>query len=199
MKLLPILLIPFFLFACKSPAKYVNPEKGEGIVSVGQINVQDWSSAANHMVLSLKASGVFGSPQSKRKVLMISGIENSTRQVIDTDLIAKKIRVALSKTGRVVTTTAVSATGSEDKAPKQVRELREDVEFKRSTVPNTGEMIAPQYSLSGKILQTNATAGKSTQSTFTFQMSLTDLKTGLAEWEDEVQISKLGGKSAIGW
>jgi penicillin-binding protein activator len=194
-----LFLLPLFLLGCKEPARYVNPEKGEGVISVGEINVQDWSSAANHMVNSLKASGIFGPAQSQRKVLMISNIENRTRQVIDTDLLAKKIRVALSKTGRVVTTTAISAAGSEDKAPKQVRQLREDIEFKQSTVPNTGEMIAPQYSLSGKIIQTDAQAGKNSQSSFTFQMSLTDLKTGLAEWEDETQISKFGGKASIGW
>lgn len=199
MNYLLVILFPLLLLGCRSSAKYVDPEKGEGVVSIGEINIQDWSSAAQHMVNSLNASGVFGPDNSERKVLMISSIENGTRQSIDTDMISKKIRVALSKTNRVVTTTAISANGREDKAPMKIRKLRENEEFDQSTVPSEGEMIAPQFSLSGKILQTDAAIGKNTQSTFTFQMSLTDLKTGLAEWEDEIQISKLGGKSSIGW
>ncbi|NQZ65898.1 MAG: penicillin-binding protein activator LpoB, partial [Mycoplasmatales bacterium] len=56
-----------------------------------------------------------------------------------------------------------------------------------------------KFSLSGKIIQSKAIAGKVKQVTYTFQLSLTDTKTGLAVWEEEVEIIKQGKKSSVGW
>jgi len=45
-------------------------------------------------------------------------------------------------------------------------------------------MIAPDYSLSGKIIQRNATLSNGdTEVNYYFQLTLTDIKTGLAYWE----------------
>ena len=60
-------------------------------------------------------------------------------------------------------------------------------------------MIAPDYSLSGKITQEIDRAGRTKQSTFYFQLSLTDLRTGLAFWEDQHEISKLGKRATVGF
>lgn len=184
---------------CKSPTKYVDPGNNEGLVNVDRINTQDWTKAADGMIASLKASGVLGPAGSERKVLMISKISNETRQHIDTDLLTKKIRVALSKTGRVVTSTAVGQGDVEEPGVKTVRDLRSDDEFDGKTLPNKGELKAPRYGLSGKIIENLVRDGKNQQSTISFQLSLTDLKTGLAEWEEEVEISKYGGKATFGW
>ena len=98
-----------------------------------------------------------------------------------------------------MTTTAVSVGGPEDEASMAVRELRGTAEFDQSTVQKEGTLVAPDYSLSGKIIQLNTKAGKYKQSAFAFQLSLTDLKNGLAVWEDEVQIVKKGKKAGVGW
>ena len=37
------------------------------------------------------------------------------------------------------------------------------------------------------------------QSEFAFQLSLTDLKTGLSVWEEEKLIVKQGSRAAVGW
>ena len=57
----------------------------------------------------------------------------------------------------------------------------------------------PDYSLSGKLLENKVSAGRDRQTTFTFQMSLTEVASGYAIWEDEVQITKAGRKSTVGW
>ena len=45
-----------------------------------------------------------------------------------------------------------------------------------------------------------AKAGKTKQSTFTFQLVVTDLETGLAIWRAQKEIIKQGRKrSAVGW
>jgi len=187
------------LVGCSGQAKYVDPKANETVVNVGEINVQDWGSAAEKMIDSLVGSGVLGAQGTPRKVMMISTVQNSTLQNIDTDLITKKIRVALNKSGRVVTTTAVRSGGAEDRAALETRDLRESQEFNQGTVAGKGEMLAPDYSLSGKIIQSNAAAGRTKESTFTFQLSLSNIRTGLAEWEEEVEITKQGTKAAVGW
>ncbi|HAL05719.1 MAG TPA: penicillin-binding protein activator LpoB, partial [Verrucomicrobiales bacterium] len=111
----------------------------------------------------------------------------------------KKIRVALNKSGRALTTTAVGLDGPEDASSKAVRELRSDDEFNQETIPDKGNLVSPDYSLSGKIIQNNARAGRIKQSEFAFQLSLTDLKTGLAIWEEEKLIVKQGARAAVGW
>ena len=116
----------------------------------------------------------------------------------------KKIRVALNKGGRALTTTAVGLDGPEDESSKAVRELRADDEFNQATIPGKGSLISPDYSLSGKIIQNNARAKRGLlptikQSEFAFQLSMTDLKTGLAVWEEEKLIVKQGSRAAVSW
>ena len=89
--------------------------------------------------------------------------------------------------------------GPEDASSQAVRALRSDDEFNQETIPNKGNLVSPDYSLSGKIIQNNARAGRIKQSEFAFQLSLTDLKTGLAIWEEEKLIVKQGARAAVGW
>jgi len=195
-----ITLICMALTNCRTAkVTYVDPESNEGITTVGSIDIHDWGAAAEKNINSLLGSGVLGSGDGDKKVIMISHVRNNTTEHIDTDLLVKKIRIALNRSGKVLTTTAVSVGGPEDQASMAVRELRETAEFDQSTVQQEGTLIAPDFSLSGKIIQLNTKAGKYKQSAFAFQLSLTNLKNGLAVWEDEVQIVKKGKKAGVGW
>ena len=188
------------LTSCRTAkVTYVDPESNDGITTVGSIDIHDWGTAAEKNINSLLGSGVLGSGDGSKKVIMISHVRNNTTEHIDTDLLVKKIRIALNRSGKVLTTTAVSVGGPEDQASMAVRELRETAEFDQSTVQQEGTLIAPDFSLSGKIIQLNTKAGKYKQSAFAFQLSLTNLKNGLAVWEDEVQIVKKGKKAGVGW
>ncbi len=178
---------------------YVDPEGNEGITTIGTIDVHDWGAAAEQVIQSLLSSGTLTSNDSGKNIIMISHVRNSTSEHIDTDLLTKKIRVALNRSGKVLTTTAVGAGGPEDEASMAVRELRDSAEFDQSTTQSQGNLVAPRYSLSGKIIQLDTRAGRHKQSAFAFQMTLTDLKNGLAIWEDEVQIVKMGKKARVGW
>ena len=194
-----VLIFCLLCFGCRTgKVTYVDPESNDGITTVGTIDFHDWNAAAEQSINSLLASGVFGAPEQK-KIVMISHITNNTTEHIDTDLLAKKIRIALNRSGRVLTTTAVGVGGPEDEASMAVRDLRGEDEFDQSTVQSRGNLAAPQYSLSGKIIELRTKAGRYKQSAFAFQLSLTDLKTGLAMWEDEVQIVKKGKKAGVGW
>ena len=195
-----IILVILGMAGCRtSRVTYVDPESNEGITTIRNIDIHDWNSAAEKNINSLLQSGVLGNDINKKKVIMVSHIRNNTTEHIDTDLLTKKIRIALNRSGKVLTTTAVGVGGPEDEASMAVRELRESAEFDQSTTQQQGTLVAPDYSLSGKIIQSNTKAGKYKQSAFAFQLSLTDLKNGLAVWEEEVQIVKKGKKASVGW
>lgn len=185
------------LSGCSTPkARYIDPQGTETIVSLNQINIQDWNNAADQLVSSLLTSGVLERAPQQPAVLAISRIINNTQQHIDTDSLVKKIRVSLNRTGKVVTTTTMGIGGrAEDPLAKSAAEYEAFMNDK----PNASATIMPDYSLSGKLLENKVSSGRDRQVTFAFQLSLTQVTTGLAVWEDEVEITKAGRKSSVGW
>lgn len=94
-----------------------------------------------------------------------------------------------------MTTTAVGAKGAEETATRQVRELENDDLFNQATVQKRGTVISPDMSLSGEIVQQKSKVGRVEESYFFFHVVMTDLATGLAVWEDNVEIGKQETKS----
>lgn len=178
----------------------VDGRNDRGATTVG-LDYRDFEDAASDAVQSLLSSGAVNHPSGSRYVLMISRIINDTMQRIDTDQLVKKIRIELLNSGRVVVTTAVAAGGAEDSASYDVRnDLRGNDEFDQSRVQRKGTMVAPDLSLSGKILQRNLTIDRRRQQIeYYFQLTLTDLESGLALWENEYPIVKRTSSRRAGW
>lgn len=192
-----LLALPLFLVlaGCGGGAKYVDPTGPNTIVTVNKIDIQDWSRAADRMVQNLLASGVLDRSAQQPAVLAISRIVNNTSQQVDTNLLTKRIRVALNQSGKAVTTTTVGLGGTaEDPLAKQQAEYES---FKRGGEADPA--VQPDFSLSGRLIETKATAGRTAQMTYSFQLSLTEIETGLAVWEDQVDITKQGKRNAVGW
>jgi uncharacterized protein (TIGR02722 family) len=190
---LAAVVLPLVVGGCATRAHYVQTGGHESLVTVGSINIQDYIQAANTETSELLASGALDKVPNPPAVLAISRIVNNTGQQIDTDLLTKKIRVALLQSGKAVTTTTFSLGGSaEDPMAKGLQQNNEAL---------TGQSTArtPDFTLSGKIIQTVARDGSTSQSTFSFQLSLTDPRSGLAVWEGEKEITKQGGRSSIGF
>lgn len=185
------------LAGCASPqATYVDPSGPRTITTVGSINIQDYANAADSMVGSLIDgvinAGKLESPGGQPAMLAISRIANNTSQHVDTDMLVKKIRVALNKTGKVVTTTTMGLGGNaEDPLAQGIKQQNEFLQDKKNT-------RLPDYSLSGKIIEQRERAGDVRQSSFVFQLSLTS-KDGIAVWEEEKTITKQGRRSTVGF
>ena len=60
-------------------------------------------------------------------------------------------------------------------------------------------MVAPDLSLSGKIIQRANRVGNKQQVDYYFQLAATNIETGLAYWEFEGVIAKLGPNSDFVW
>lgn len=179
------------LAGCAEKVTYVDPSGPRTLATVGDINIQDFSAAAEESTKSMIASGVLDKFPNPPTVMAVSRIINNTSQIIDTDLLTKKIRVALNQSGKVLTTTTYGLGG------KAEDELAQGIQ-QQNQFENNGKPIVPDYSLSGKIIETRTQVGNRTQSAFTFQLSLTD-KRGLAIWEGEKAIVKQAKRSSVGF
>ena len=179
-----------------SRATYVDPASTRTLSNVGEINVQDWNMASESMINSLiskhiNSGNLKGSGPDGRAILAISRIVNNTSIQIDTDILVKKIRVALLGTGKVVADITAGLGGPED--PLAAEAKREQQFLGTQKVAGR-----PDYTLSGKIIENRTRQGNQRESTYVFQMALAT-RDGLAVWEEEKTITKQGKRAPVGW
>lgn len=196
------LVVALGLSACVQPS-YVSStsnNKADKPLTLG-IDDDDLQNTARELINSMLASPAFAtSNPNERHVLVMSRITNDTMQHFDTDILTKKIRVALLNSGRVYVTTALSANGAEDEMTMSVRDLRDNEEFNQKTIAKKGTVVSANRSLSGKIIQRNTKISGSKQRVdYYFQMTVTNLDNGLAIWEDEIRINKAGSNRSVAW
>jgi hypothetical protein len=179
-----------------SQATYVDPASTRTLSNVGEINVQDWNMASESMINSLiskhiNSGSLKGSGPDGRAILAISRIVNNTSIQIDTDILVKKIRVALLGTGKVVADITAGLGGPED--PLAAEAKREQQFLGTQKVAGR-----PDYTLSGKIIENRTRQGNQRESTYVFQMALAT-RDGLAVWEEEKTITKQGKRAPVSW
>ena len=160
---------------------------------VMELEYRDWEKVATNMTDSmLKSNALTGV---NKPVIAVANIKNDTMQRFDTDILIKKIRTTILKSGRAQI--ATNFTG-EDTTSNKMRNLRGNDEYDAATFATKGTLVAPNMSLSGKMLQRNLKlesgwfSSVDTRVEYYLQLTLTDLKTGLSVWEDEQPIVKEG-------
>ncbi len=187
------------LSACAAqPTTMIDPHADNSGYGLG-LDGRDFASAAQDSVQKMLASGVLNHPGGGRYVVAISRLTNDTMQRIDTDELVKKIRVEILNSGKAVVTTAIGGAGAEDDMTMRVRQLRGSQEFSHANLAHGGEMVAPDLSLSGKLIQHDTLVDSGQRVDYSFQLALTDLHSGLAIWENETPISKLGLSRTVAW
>lgn len=188
------------LVGCSSNVEYVTKDNAEDAVTLGLDN-QDFEQAAQESLNSLLTSNALNKPGGGRYVVAIGKMINDTTIRIDTDMLVKKIRIGMLQSGKAVVTTAVAGDNKNvDDLIYDVRELRDNDEFKQQTIADKGTLYAPDLSLTGKIAQRIARTGKNKQLVeYYLQLTLTDIKSGLAYWENESVVRKLGSNKSTAW
>lgn len=160
---------------------------------VMELEYRDWTKTAEKMTESMIASGALN--QTQKPVITIGNIVNDTTQRFDSDVLIKKIRTTLLKSGKAQIATNFSG---EDTTSDKMRAQRANDEYNQQTIAQKGTLVAPNMSLSGKMLQRNLKlesgwfSSVDTRVEYYLQLTLTDLKTGLSVWEDEQPIIKQG-------
>lgn len=194
-----LLLASLLIGGCAVKTERIDMQKDEAGEVMG-LDYRDFNEAAGRAVQSMLKSGALDRPGGDRYVIAISTITNDTMQHIDTDQLIKKIRVDLLRSKRAVITTSIGSEGNVDEMSKRVRELDEDEDYNPRTMPKKGQLIAPDMSLSGKIIQRNITMDDGKQQVeYYFQLTLTEIASGLAWWEDETIIGKRGSGKSVAW
>lgn len=186
-----LLLALLFTSACGSRARYVQAGGTESLVSLGNVSLRDFDMAANQLVQSLLQRGIFQNAKKKPVVLAISTIVNDTSVMLDTEQLTDQIRVALNRTGDVQTITTYGGHVEDSIAAEQ----RQRAAFRSGTAPRN----KVDFSLSGSIREIRTRSGRDREVAYTFKLSLTNNRTGLAEWEDKTEVQKQGTKPAIGF
>lgn len=160
---------------------------------VMELEYRDWEKTAESMTKSMLKSGAFA--KVKNPVIAMGPMVNDTMQRFDTDVLVKKIRTTIVNDGHAQM--AVNFNG-EDTTSNKMRDTRGNSEYAQSTFAKTGTLVAPNMSLSGKMIQRNLKlksgwfSSTDTRVEYYLQMTLTDLKTGLSVWENEQPIVKEG-------
>ena len=170
-----------------------NQQQVSNMQHVMELEYRDWAKTAENMTKSMLQSGALKTDP--KPVIAISNIINDTQQRFDTDVLIKKIRSTLLKSNAAQI--ATNFTG-EDTTSALVRNLRGNSEYNAKTIAQKGTLVAPNMSLTGKMLQKNLKlksgifSSVDTRVEYYLQLTLTDLKTGLSVWEDEQPIIKEG-------
>lgn len=169
------------------------PEPKTKVVSTG-IDQKDWNDAAATMIESLKENfinaGKLQTPADKPAMLVISRIVNNTSSSVETDLLIKKIRIELIRTGKVVTSTIIGIGDAEDPIAQE--------EARRRRLLGK-EPSRPDYTLSGKITEQVSRLGGTKDISYTFQLSMSGIAEGTTVWEEERTITKQVKRPGLGF
>ncbi|MGA1101942.1 MAG: penicillin-binding protein activator LpoB [Opitutales bacterium] len=197
-----ILSVSFFLFSCNerkpmgkaADAKYLEDGSNRGLVNLDKINAQDFTRAANQLVVDLLASGSLSAAPNQPANLHVGEIRNDTQTYFDTDLLLQGMKRDLlaSKKVRISTTAGPEGKISDSYADTVRKELGTAGDPK-VTQPR------PYFSLSGKIIEETSRVEKVTQKDFYFLLTLTELNGGTGVWFGRELITKQGSRGAIGF
>lgn len=186
--------------ACGGNVEYVDKADSAKLTSAG-IDMHDIEDAVANTVNSLLESDYVQDLEGKKKkVVAISDVTNDTMQRIDVQGLTAKITRAMRKSNKFQLTSAISGTGGmTDSMLNKARDLRDNDEFNQYTTQEKGTLIAPDLSLSGKIVQKNTTVNKKQRIDYSFLLILSDIKTGMVVWDESTEIIKVAPGKKVAW
>ena len=200
-KVLLCTLVVVALVGCQPATKNIDITNDEGKAVMG-LDYRDFDQAAAAMITSLVRSGTLQKKDGGRYVMATGRIVNDTMQRIDTDQLMAKVEQEMMNSGQVVMTSAVGDKAG-DSMVYEVRDLRDSDradEFNEDTMQAKKQLIAPELSISGKIIQRNVKYDKKTEQVeYYFQLRITDLTSGLRFWQEEKVIGKRGSSKSVSW
>lgn len=193
------------LAACQAggemPTTRVDPRADRTAAGMA-LDDRDFSDAAGELVRDMLASGRLRRPDGGRYVMAISRLTNDTQLRINMDELVGKVRVDLLNSGQVIMTTAVGLGGPEDPLAMQVQRVgaQPGGAFATNSGAARGNLQRPNLSLSGSIIQRNTRVdGGAMRIDYTFRLVITDLSMGLAIWEGQRVISRVGSGRTVAW
>ena len=192
--LLTLLCVGIIGIGCASPPSYRDPNSTESLTS--GFSYADVNSSAQRMIESMLTSPATVDITSKRRpILVIERIKNETDQHLNMSDLAAAIRTQLTRSGRFRFT---------EKEGRQA--MSEEIAYQnRSGMVNTetatarGQQLGSEYILSGRLVSYRETYERRVIKNYRLTMRLSNLQTGIIEWEDVDKISKEQTRGVVGW
>ncbi len=193
------LLVPCFLAlsvltACTTPpnTSVYRPAGEEGIASPG-VDAHDYNLVVERMVTSMLRHGL-KTESGKVPVISLGPIYNRTPYRIEVRMIGEDIRMEVMKSGlaRFSTATDYAQRGGESgDLYKQLEFQNESGHVNPATAARFGQIVGADYILFGNIYSLERRAGRTTEANFRFNLTLTEVATGLAVWSDTKPVRKM--------
>ena len=183
--------------ACGTAAHRADAKSNEGITTVRDLDFKDYQIAAENLINKLIVANKLPKQDGQAPVIMVSRIKNSTAAHLNTQLLTQKITIALDKSGQARTSTRVYKDGEFDSGTTQVRALKTEDGFDPKTLQQNPTLQAPRYSLAGEITELFRKDGRDEESYYQIYLTLTDVRTGIATWQDAKEILKQRTKPLI--
>jgi len=192
-----IMLAGLAVAGCAPETTNIDIMNDEG-KAVMALDYRDFDQAASKLIQSMVGSGALKKEGGGRYVVATGRIVNDTMQRIDTDQLMVKVETEMLNSGQAVMTSAIGS--GADELLHETRELRDSDEFNQETTAQKKTLIAPELTISGKIFQRNIRYDRNRQQVeYYFQLKLSDVKSGLRFWQDEVLVGKRGSDKSVAW
>lgn len=172
---------------CSSPqrAQYIDSQGPETVVSLNQVDIQDFQIAANALISDMLLWDAFAGE--KRPVVALSRVVNDTSSNFDTSLLTNVVQESILKSRKARVSMSMSVDRNSDT-------VRQD-----AAMLGASETVVPDLTLTGKISEVAARAGSTRQVTYVFSLRLVDVKTGDVVWMNSKNITKQGERGSVGW
>lgn len=130
---------------------------------------------------------------SGKKILALSNISNQTSEDIDMELLSRRLIRELHTSKKFILSSAIAGSGGNTESMlKNSRKL--DERFNPYTTQENGTLDAPEFALSGKLIERTKNIDSVLRVDYTLLLSLTDLKNGRVVWDNEASVSKVVDK-----
>lgn len=200
--------VGLLLVGCGHGAQRIDTSSQDGrVISMKQVSPVDFNEAADGAIQRMLSSRNFSNYIRKydqetngdMPLLMLGKIVNNTTHTIDMPLLTEKIAQALMESEMVQVTTAAAGEGQlRDDSSVQLRDLQYDANFDQSSVLQGGTLKSPNLTLSGAIIEQKVTQERTTELVYTFSLTLTDNRTGIAVWKGNQEIGRQEKASIFG-
>lgn len=182
------------LTGCVTPPNrsvYVPPDE-EGFAGPG-VDLHDYQLVIEKMVTSMLKQGL-RTETGKKPVIALGPIFNHTVHNIEVRMIGEDIRMEIMKSGlaKFSTATDFEHKGGESRdLYKQLEYQNESGHVNPATAAKYGKIVGADYVLYGNIYDLSRQSGGRTEANFKFNLTLTEVETGLAVWSDSKAIRKM--------
>ena len=163
-------------------------------VPTHDFNPTDLQIIADKSVKDLMAQTGNIFPEGQPPAVYVARIRNLTDEHLQTDMLAQRVAVRLSESGKI---RLIARSEAFDEAVKEL-EFQRGAFVNPETTRKTGKMIGASYFVQGELSNLVSEAGWKKAQYFQFTLSLVDIET-LLIWKSQVDVQKVSKRGLFGW